>query len=98
MSKASFAGSPPSQLVTTMFRWVEWQKVRGVQRPTAIRVFDREDARLVVHEYGPRFCGVLKLSPRVQYFREWREPLAVVTKKLKDSGWSVEREVDYVSH
>lgn len=98
MSKAPFAGSPPSNLVSTMIRWVELQKVRGFQRPTYIRVFHREEVRLVVHEYGPRFCGVLKLSPRVQYFREWREPLDVVTRKLEASGWSCGWEVDNVRH
>jgi hypothetical protein len=98
MSKASFAGLPPSKLVSTMFCWLEWQKVRGVERPTYIRVFHREEARLVVHEYGPHFCGVLKLSPRVQYFREWRQPLAVVTRKLQASGWVCGSEVDYVRH
>jgi hypothetical protein len=51
--------------------------------------FRRGEDRLVVHEY-PTACAILKIGPekpKLQEFREWCQPFAVVTATLRERGW-----------
>ena len=84
-----------------LFRWAKWQTQHRCMRATRIAVFRKEDARLVVYQYGFSLCGVLKLAdkkPKIRDFREWRQPFNKVKGKLVQRGWVLVRENDEVSH
>ncbi len=84
-----------------LFRWAEWQNQHRCMRATRIGVFRKDDARLVVYQYGRSLCGVLKLAdvkPKIRDFREWRQSYTVVKGKLVHRGWSLVRESEEVSH
>lgn len=85
-----------------IFAWSEWVRLRGFTLATARVSLQKGDEKLIVHEYGPHTCGVLKMGnvfPHIQEFREWRQPLSIVLSKLKGRGWtetSSSKEAGYV--
>ena len=87
-----------------LFRWAKWQSEQASGRPLRVAVFRKENARLVVHQYGQNLCGVLKLAqvkPKVRDFREWRKSFVTVQGKLVVRGWllvSDSGEVSDVTH
>ena len=84
-----------------LYTWARWQQQQGYTRPDLILVFRKGDVRLVVHEYGPRLCGVLKLAdvnPKVRDFREWKESSSIVKAKLLSRGWTAVSGKSEVSH
>lgn len=84
-----------------LYKWADWHHQQGYKRPRLILVFRKGDVRLVVHEYEPRLCGVLKLAdvnPKVRDFREWKESSSVVQAKLLSRGWIAVPGKSEVSH
>lgn len=87
-----------------LFRWAKWQTQHRCMRAIRIGVFRKDDARLVVYQYGYSLCGVLKLAdtkPKVRDFREWRQSFNKVKGRLVQRGWVLIREdeeVSYVAH
>ena len=84
-----------------LFRWAKWQNQHRCVRAIRIGVFRKDDARLVVYQYGDSLCGVLKLAdskPKIRDFRECRQPFDMVKGKLVQRGWILIRENEEVSH
>jgi len=78
--------SPGAQV---LYQWAEWLRQRGFPRAARLAYFHKEEDRLVVHEY-PTACAVLKIGsqkPKIQEFREWRQPFDAVVAKLRARGW-----------
>ena len=78
-----------------VYRWAIWQAQHRCMRATIVGVFRKGDARLVVYEYSPSLCAVLKfmdVAPRVRDFREWRQPIRKIKEKLVTRGWIPETE------
>ncbi len=72
-----------------LFRWAEWLRQHGFPRASRFAIFRKEEVRLVVHEYAT-ICVVLKIGPtkpKLQEFREWKQPLVEVVAKLRERGW-----------
>ena len=72
-----------------LYRWAEWLRQRGYPRAARFAIFRKEDARLVVHEYASN-CVILKIGPtrpKLQEFREWKQPLVEVVAQLRARGW-----------
>ena len=84
-----------------LYRWGQWQVRHACKTPLRIGVFRKEDIQLVVYQYGPELCCVLKhadTKPRFQDFREWRQPFAAVQRKLQKRGWTLESDSGEVTH
>lgn len=85
-----------------LYQWAGWkieEKVSVALRHVELRKGDRA---LVVYEYSPVLCGVLrkKITNRTSIidFREWRQPFSVVMKKLVvEAGWIPQLEPGRVS-
>ncbi|MCZ2112905.1 MAG: hypothetical protein LC131_03590 [Anaerolineae bacterium] len=72
-----------------LYRWAEWLRQHGFPRAARVAIFRKEDERLVVHEYASS-CVILKIGPtrpKLQEFREWKQPFVDVAAKLCAKGW-----------
>lgn len=87
--------SPGTQV---LYRWAAWQAKQSVPA-NRLMIFRKEDLRLLVHQHGI-VCSVLKMAdvgPKIRNFREWRQPLPVVTAELIRRGWKVVQDCE-VTH
>ncbi len=95
------AMKPVAHGTQVMYAWAQWQKAQATPLPSRIGVFRKEDIQLVVHQYGPALCGVLRLAavaPKVRGFREWRQPFETVHSKLTARSWTLEHDSAEVKH
>lgn len=87
-SKTFFDTETPAHAL--IGNWVAFHVKNGCHPASSSKRYLAGGFELVVYEYG-HICAVLKRAVgkfKLLSFREWRQPLGVVDKKLVARGWS----------
>lgn len=98
---AAFLGKNPSPGMIAIARMMDLSLKHGSRHALHTVRFSKGGAELVVYEYAPSSCGVLRFEQsKVAGFREWKQPLRVITQKLRQRGWkpSASEEVCHAAH